>query len=469
MTKRDQPILATLTKAPYGGDWNPEQWDKDVVLEDIKLFREAGIDIVTINVFGWTKDQPEEGRYDFTWIDELITLVKAEGINVCLATGTAAHPAWMANKYPDILRTDFAGRKRKWGDRHNSCPSSPAYHKFAPALAGALAERYRNESAVVLWHVSNEYTGMCWCDRCEEAFRVWLKKRYGTLDALNAAWNSRFWSQYITDWDEIVVPNQLSVQWTERATANQPLTLDYSRFFTDAQIGLYELEANEIRRMIPDAVITTNFMESYRPYDYRRWASKLDVVSWDSYPFPGVAPDRTAFNHSMMRGLKDGQSFLLMEQTPSQTNWQPANSLKRPLVMRLQSWQALAHGADSIMFFQMRRARGACEKFHGAVIEHHGRADTRVFSEVSALGAELARVGDAFLGGRTNAEVAVWFDWECWWGAENSMGPNCLLNYVEVVERHYAAFHRLGVPCDVVGPGSDLSASRFCGRPCCIC
>ena len=465
MTKRDQPILATLTKAPYGGDWNPEQWDSDVVREDIKLFREAGIDLVTINVFGWTKDQPEEGRYDFTWIDELIALVKAEGINVCLATGTAAHPAWMAKKYPDILRTDFGGRKRKWGDRHNSCPSSPAYHKFAPALAGALAERYRNEKAVVLWHVSNEYTGMCWCDRCEAAFRVWLKKRYGTLDALNAAWNSRFWSQYITDWDEIVVPNQLSVQWSERATANQPLTLDYSRFFTDAQIGIYELEADEIHRLIPDAIVTTNFMETYRPYDYRRWAPKLDVVSWDSYPFAGVAPDRTAFNHSMMRGLKDGQSFLLMEQTPSQTNWQPVNSLKRPGVMRLQSWQALAHGADSILFFQMRRARGACEKFHGAVIEHSGRSDTRVFSEVSALGAELARVGTSFLGGRTNAEVAVWFDWECWWGVENSMGPNGSLNYTEVVERHYAAFHRLGVPCDVVGPGSDLSGVKILWAP----
>lgn len=459
------PVLASLAKAPFGGDWNPEQWDDETVREDIRLFREAGIDIVTVNVFAWAKDQPEEGRYDFAWLDKIISMVKEAGINVCLATGTAAHPAWMAKKYPDILRTDFSGRKRKWGDRHNACPSSPAYRRLAPSLAGALAERYRNEKSIVLWHISNEYTGMCWCERCEAEFRLWLKKRYGTLDALNAAWNSRFWSQYIGDWDEIVVPNQLTVQWTERATANQPLVLDYSRFFTDAQMGVCSLEIDAIRKQIPDAVVTTNFMGTYRPYDYRRWARTLDVVSWDSYPSPGEAPDRTAFSHSVMRGLRDGQSFLLMEQTPSQTNWQPVNTLKRPGVMRLQSWQALAHGADSVMFFQMRRSRGACEKFHGAVIEHHGRADTRVFREVSSLGAELDRVGDAFLGGRTNAEVAVWFDWESWWACENSMGPNGSLSYYDVVQRHYAAFHRLGVPCEVVGPGSDLSGVKVLWAP----
>jgi beta-galactosidase len=465
LSTRDRPVLASLSKAPFGGDWNPEQWDAETVREDIRLFGEAGIDLVTVNVFGWTKDQPEESRYDFAWLDEIIHLAKAAGINVCLATGTAAHPAWMAKKYPDILRTDFSGRRRKWGDRHNACPSSPAYRKFAPALAAALAERYRDEKAVVLWHISNEYLGMCYCERCEAAFRLWLKKRYGSLDALNAAWNSRFWSQYIGDWDEIVAPNQLTVQWSDRSTANQPLVLDYSRFFTDAQIEVCALEADEIHRLIPGSVVTTNFMGTYRPYDYRRWAQTLDVVSWDSYPSPGEAPDRTAFAHATMRGLKNGQSFLLMEQTPSQTNWQPVNTLKRPGVMRLQSWQAIAHGSDSVLFFQMRRARGACEKFHGAVIDHHGRSDVRVFREVSALGAELSLAGDAFLGGRTNGPVAIWFDWESWWAVENSMGPNGSLSYYDVVQRHYAAFHRLGVPCEVVGPGSDLSGVKVLWAP----
>lgn len=401
MTKPD------FKKIPYGGDWNPEQWNSDIWQEDVKLFREAGIDLLSINVFGWTLLQPDEDTFDFTLLDEVFALLHAHGMRVCLGTGTAAHPAWMATRYPDILRVDELGRQRKFGNRHNSCPSSPTYRRFAPRLAGALAERYGAHPALALWHISNEYSGVCYCERCEVRFRAWLRARYGTLDALNHAWNARFWNQTITDWDEIVAPNALSVQAHERRTVMQGLSLDYLRFNSDNLLDTYLLEQRAIRVHQPHALITTNLMGTYRPLDYRRWAPHLDIIAWDSYPGPNDTPSSTALKHDLMRSLRGGQPFLLMEQTPSQTNWQAYNALKRPGVMRLQSYQAVAHGADAVMFFQMRRSPGAGEKFHGAVIEHHGRPDTRVFREVAALGAELQQLGDLTLGKRIAARAAV--------------------------------------------------------------
>lgn len=454
-------------KVAFGGDWNPEQWDEDSVLEDIALFAQAGIDLLSINVFGWTLCQPSEEVYDFSYLDWIVGLLRKAGMRVCMGTGTAAHPAWMARSYPDILRTDFQGRVRKFGDRHNSCPSSPAYHRFAPELARRLAEHFRDEPSIVMWHVSNEFMGACYCEHCRRQFHDWLRRRYSSLDALNNAWNSRFWNQYLSDWDEIELPNVLTVQWGDRNTAMPQISLDFNRFNSDNILGMYTMERDAIRSQLPNALITTNFMGPYRGLDYRRWAPELDIVAWDSYPGRDSPPAETAFNHSLMRGLKPDGHFLLMEQTPSQTNWAPYNALKRPGVMRLESYQALAQGSDSLLFFQMRRSRGGCEKFHGAVIEHSGRSDVRVFQEVAELGAELEALGPAFEAARYEAKAAIWFDWNCWWGLENSMGPNKDLQYLDLCRQYYSALYRSGFAVDVVGPGSDLGEYRLLLAPAC--
>ncbi|UQN09058.1 beta-galactosidase [Deinococcus sp. QL22] len=452
-------------KISYGGDWNPEQWDCGVWHEDIRLFREAGIDLLSINIFAWTRLQPDEATFDFAQLDEIVALLHGNGMQVCLGTGTAAHPAWMATRYPDILRVDAQGRKRKFGNRHNSCPSSPTYRHFAPRLAGALAQRYGQHPALALWHISNEFSGTCYCGNCEIRFREWLRAKYGSLDALNHAWNAPFWNQTVTVWDEIVAPNALTVQRDDRHTCMQGLSLDYLRFNSDNLLDSYLLEDRAIREHQPNAVITTNLMGAYRPINYRAWAPHMDVIGWDSYPGRDQPASRTAMLHGLMRGLKNGAPFLLMEQTPSQTNWQPHNALKRPGVMRLQSLQAVAHGADAVMFFQMRRSPGAGEKFHGAVIEHHGRSDTRVFREVAALGAELRQLADLTLGLRLSARAAVWFDWESWWACENSMGPSAALDYVEEVWKVYDALHAANIAVDLVGPASDLSGYRLLAAP----
>lgn len=450
-------ISSKLPKMFYGGDYNPEQWDHETHLEDLRMFQLAGIDIATINVFSWALIQPDEVTYHFEGLDQLINSLYESGVYICLATSTAAHPAWMAKKYPDVLRVDADGRKRKFGGRHNSCPNSPTYRKYSEKIADKLAERYKDHPAVLVWHISNEYGGDCYCDNCEKAFRVYLKQRYQTLEQLNKAWNTNFWGHTFYDWDEIVLPSNLSEHWGDNNSTFQGISLDYSRFNSDSMLDCYRLEYDAIKKHIPDSVVTTNLMGFFKQLDYFKWAKYMDIVSWDSYPGLATPVSFTAMAHDLMRGLKDGQPFMLMEQTPSQQNWQPYNSLKRPGVMRLWSYQSVAHGADTIMFFQLRRSVGACEKYHGAVIEHVGHEHTRVFREVAELGKELQLLGDKTLDAAVDAKVAIVFDWDNWWAIEKSSGPTVALNYVDQIHKYYAAFFRRNIQVDIVSVDTDIS------------
>ncbi|MGN7412170.1 beta-galactosidase [Paenibacillus sp. SAF-068] len=450
-------ISSKLPKMFYGGDYNPEQWDHETHLEDLRMFQLAGIDIATINVFSWALIQPDEVTYRFEELDQLINRLYENGVYICLATSTAAHPAWMAKKYPDVLRVDADGRKRKFGGRHNSCPNSPTYRKYAEKIADKLAERYKDHPAVLVWHISNEYGGDCYCDNCEKAFRVYLKERYETLEQVNKAWNTNFWGHTFYDWDEIVLPSNLSEHWGNNNSTFQGISLDYSRFNSDSMLDCYLLEYDAIKKHIPNSVVTTNLMGFFKQLDYFKWAKYMDIVSWDSYPGLATPVSFTAMAHDLMRGLKDGQPFMLMEQTPSQQNWQPYNSLKRPGVMRLWSYQSVAHGADTIMFFQLRRSIGACEKYHGAVIEHVGHENTRVFREVAELGKELQILGDSTLDASVESKVAIVFDWDNWWAIEKSSGPTVALNYVDQIHKYYAAFFRRNIQVDIISVDTDMS------------
>ena len=446
-----------LPKIWYGGDYNPEQWEADTWAEDDRLFKLAGIDVATINVFSWALNQPSEDEYDFEWLDETIERLHKNGVGICLATSTGAHPAWMAKKYPEVTRVDYNGRKRKFGGRHNSCPNSPVFRKYSARIADKLAERYKDHPALLIWHVSNEYGGYCYCDNCAEAFRVWLRKRYGSIDALNKAWNTRFWGHTFYEWDEIVPPNALSEEWDSNRTNFQGISIDYRRFQSESLLDCYRLEYDAIKKHTLDVPVTTNLMGFYPELDYFEWAKHMDVVSWDNYPSLDTPVSLTAMTHDLMRGLKQGQPFMLMEQTPSQQNWQPYNSLKRPGVMRLWSYQAVARGADTVMFFQLRRSIGACEKYHGAVIEHVGHEHTRVFRESAELGRELQQLGDRLLDSRPNARVALVYDWENRWATDLTSGPTVALKYQNEVHKYYDALFKLGIQADMIGVETDLS------------
>ncbi len=457
-----------VTKILYGGDYNPEQWPEEVWQTDMQLFAQAGIDVVTLNVFSWAALQPNEETYDFSKLDKIMQMASSHNLKVCLATSTAAHPAWMARRYPDILRTGPDGMKRKFGARHNSCPNSPTYRKYAVALARQLARRYGHYDNLVAWHVSNEYGGECYCENCEKAFRVWLRKKYGTLEALNHAWNTAFWGHTFYDWDEIVLPDLRSEEFMYGSTVRtnfQGISLDYRRFNSDSLLECYCLERDALREVTPQVPVTTNLMGYYYGLDYQKWGKEMDFISWDSYPEYGEPEGKNAMWHDVMRGAGGGAPFALMEQSPSISNWHAYCALKRPGVMRLYSYQAVAHGADTVMFFQMRRSVGACEKFHSAVIDHVGHGETRQFRELAALGRELKQLGGLTLGGRTPAQAAIVFDWDNWWATSLSAGPSVEINYPEEVYRWYDGLARHNIPVDFVGVDQDLSGYKVVFAP----
>ncbi len=454
-----------VNKIVYGGDYNPEQWSEDIWEEDMRLFKLAHIDIVTLNVFSWASLQPDENTYDFSKLDKIMELVRKNDLKVCLATSTGAHPAWMAKKYPDILRTEMNGMKRKFGGRHNSCPNSPTYHKYSLRLVEKLASRYKDYDNIISWHISNEFGGECYCENCEKAFRVWLKDKYKTIEELNRVWNTSFWGHTFYEFDEVVLPNLLSEHFAADRTMFQGISLDYKRFNSDSMLACFQEEYEVLKNITPDLPITTNLMGFYPVLDYQKWAKYMDFASWDSYPSNGDSMAKMAMTHDLIRGLKGGDPFVLMEQTPSVTNWQPYNALKRPGVMRLWSYQAVAHGADAVMFFQMRRSIGACEKFHGAVIDHAGHENTRVFRELTALGGELEKIGDMTLGAKSEKKVALLFDWDNWWAVQLSAGPSCELKYYEEVLHFYTALHSNNIPVDIIGTEDDLNEYKVVVAP----
>jgi beta-galactosidase len=447
MIKKDVFFPAIL----HGGDYNPEQWPEAVWDDDVRLMQEAHCNVATVPVFGWVSLQPDEDTWTFDWLDRVLDKLHAGGISACLATATASVPAWVDQKYPDILQVGPDGCRKKHGGRHVFCPNSKNFRRLSTDLTRRLAERYRNHPALLVWHVSNEYGNYCYCDQCADAFREWLKARYGSLEELNARWTAKFWGHTYTDWQQIETPTANG----ERSM--QGLLIDYNRFQSDSILSCYKAEAAVLREVTPQIPITTNLMGAFKPLDYHKWAAEMDIVSWDNYPPRGADPAGIAFHHDLMRGLKQGQPFMLMEQTPSQQNWQAYNALKRPGIMRLWSYQAMAHGADTVMYFQWRRSQGAQEKYHGAVVEHVGTSAPRVFQEVAQLGKELEKLGAQTLGGRVPAKAALLFDWDNWWALEFSSGPSVDLKYVAQVQAWHKALFTLGIPLEIVSPDADLS------------
>ena len=448
----------------YGGDYNPNQWPKDIWQGDMRIFKDAHINTATINVFSWAKIQPSEHEYNFDELDEIVDMLSKENYDIVFATSTAALPGWMVRKYPEVMFTDYEGRQHKFGGRHNACPNSFVFKHYARELAYKLAERYADNPHVTCWHVSNEYGNECFCENCQKAFRVWLKDKYKTIDALNRAWNMEFWGHTVYDWDDVVPPNALSDGIGSEKTAFAGISIDYRRFYSDSQLACFKMERDAIRSVKPDAFVTTNLMGTFKGLDYFKWAKEMDVVSWDNYPSYDTPWSSIAMTHDLMRGLKD-EPFMLMEQTPSQQNWQKYNSLKRPGQMRAQSYQTLAHGADTIQFFQLRRSVGGCEKFHGAVIAHAGSENTRVFREVAQLGAELESFGDRTLGSRNEAEVGLIFDWDNYWALEYTSGPSEDLKYVDQIHQYYQYFYKKNIGVDMIPVDADFSKYKIVVAP----
>lgn len=454
----------------HGGDYNPEQWLErpEILEEDIILMKEAGINCVTLGVFSWSMLEPEEGNYDFAWLAERIDRLYENGIQVILATPSGAMPHWLTQKYPEVMQVQEDEKRNLPGRRHNFCYTSPVMREKIRRMDLELSRRFGKHPAVILWHISNELggnwgDGACHCEQCQSAFRKWLRKKYHTLEELNHAWWNRFWSHVYTDWEQIHSPAP------HGEALSHGLKLDWKRFVTEQMTDFCREEIHAVREY-SDRPVTTNFMDFFKNLNYHRLQSCLSVISWDSYPQWHASKDevpaavRAAAGHSMMRSMKK-QPFLLMESTPSCVNWRSFNPVKRPGMHMLSSMQAIAHGSDSVLYFQWRKGRGAYEKFHGAVVDHRNGGAARTFREVSEVGERLAAVQGLIEGTVNRPGAAIVFDWENWWALEDASGPRLDLDYVSEVLKHYQVFWEQGVDVDFVNMDEALEGYRIVCAP----
>lgn len=457
-------------KILHGGDYNPEQWleSPEILEEDLALMKEAGVNCVTLGVFSWAMLEPEEGVYRFEWLEDIIGKLHENGIRVILATPSGAMPHWMTAKYPEVMQVMEDGKRNLPGRRHNFCYTSPIMREKIRQMDMELSKRFGKHEAVILWHISNELggnfgDGTCHCELCQEAFRGWLKKKYGTLDRLNHAWWNRFWSHVYTDWSQIhsPVPNGECLV--------HGLKLDWKRFVTEQMTDFCEAEIEAVKTY-SELPVTTNFMDFFKNLDYHRLSRCLDVVSWDNYPHWHIDRDevpaavRAAANNSMMRSMKK-QPFLLMESTPSCVNWRSVNPVKRPGMHMLSSMQAVAHGSDSVQYFQWRKGRGSYEKFHGAVVDHKNGNNTRTFREVSEVGKRLSNMQDSIRDTINRPKAAFIFDWENWWALEDCAGPRLDIDYVAEVLKHYQVFWENGIDVDFVNMDASLDGYTMVCAP----
>jgi len=450
----------------FGCDYYPEHWPEERWEEDARMMKEAGFNVVRMGEFAWSKLEPKEGQFDFTWLDKAIEILGRYNIKTILGTPTAAPPPWLAKKYPEILRVDKQGIRTSFGGRRSYCPNSSVYHTYSQKIVSKMAEHYKDNENVVGWQIDNEFggdreKGLCYCKQCARSFRKWLRNKYETIDKLNQEWGTVFWSQIYTEWDEIPVPRELE-------TAHNPsLLLDYRRFISDSYITYQKLQLDILRRICPDKFITNNLMGLFNGIDYYKLARPLDFISWDNYPnlrFVGgeKSPVIVSLSHDLMRGLK-GKSFWVTEEQSGPSGWQCVDPTPYPGEIRLWTYQAIAHGAEGILYFRWRTSRFGTEQFWHGILDHSG-IPTRRYEEVKKVGWELKRIGEKITGLKFPQKVAMLTSYDEQWAFEIQPN-NPKFNYQE----HFASYYRLlnawNIPVDVVSTKEDLSKYKLVIAP----
>ncbi len=448
-------------KLLHGADYNPEQWldCPEILEEDIKLMKKAGINCVSLGIFSWSQLELDDGRYSFEWMEDIIEKLYQNHIYTILATPTGAIPPWLSAAHEEVLQVNEYGVRNYAGNRHNFCPGSPVMRRKMRAIDSKLSQKFGQHPGVIAWHISNEYGGNgraadCHCPYCQEEFRKWLQEKYGTLENLNKAWWTTFWSHSYTDWSQIHSPSERG------ENVLHGLKLDWKRFVSHQLLDFAKEEIAAVREY-SDRPVTTNMMGFFKPLNYFEWGKEFDFISWDNYPdwhseeneFRVAAEAAAA--HSLMRGLKKAP-FLMMESTPSMVNWRPVNTLKRPGMHSLSSLQAIAHGSDSVQYFQWRKSRGSCEKFHGAAVDHKNGENTRVFGDVCEVGKRLRNISEYVWGTCSHAKIAMIFDWENWWAVEDVCGVE-KLDYKNLFCKYFYPFWEMGVNVDIQNMEGDFS------------
>lgn len=447
----------------FGVDYYPEHWPEERWTEDAQLMAEAGFNVVCLAEFAWSRMEPQEGQYDFDWLDRAISILASHDIRIVLGTPTASPPPWLMAKYPDIFRVREDGRRVTFGNRREYCPNNPVYHAYTRRIVTQMAEHYADHPAVIGWQIDNEFGDRCYCPICAQAFQEWLQSRYTSLDALNQKWGTVFWSHVYTDWDQIPVP------LTTGGSPNPGLALDFYRFSSDSYVAYQQVQTDILREMCPDHFVTHNF----HGFHYDRLncfdlARDLDFVAWDNYRRTGwllqaeVDFSYAALAHGAMRGLKR-QNFWVMEQQAGQGGWEMVSVAPRPGELRLWAYQSIAHGADAILFFRWRTARFGTEQYWHGLLDHDGHAGRR-YQGIKRMGAEISRVGEQIVGSTVKPSVAMILSYDSRF-AFQIQANNPQFSYLGHFHQVYRALHEHHVPIDVVAPIADLSSYKLVVAP----
>ena len=443
----------------FGGDYNPEQWPKEVWKNDIELMQKANVNLVSLGIFSWANIEISDGNYQFGWLDEIMDLLHEGGISVDLATATASPPAWLSAAHPEILPVNFDGIRLEFGGRQAYCAASKVYQQKAAALTEQIAKRYAEHPAVVMWHVNNEYgchAPYCYCDASKAAFVQWLQKKYASLDELNASWGTDFWSQRYRNWDDIPAPKRTP----DGTHPNPGAQIDFRRFSSEITLELFKTERDIIKKYDSVNPVTTNFMsmKGTHAMDYFAWAKEVDFVSTDHY-----LAQHDIENHidlaqmaDLTRGFADGKQWLLMEHSSSAVNWQPRNYAKTPGQEKRNAMSFVARGSQGAMYFQWRQSQAGSERFHSAMVPHGGE-NTRVYREVAELGKLLSDHPELSKHATDKAEVAIVFDYEQFWAMMQANLPTEDLSYPDTVAAWYRALYKEGIQADFVPANVDAA------------
>lgn len=443
----------------FGGDYNPEQWPKEVWKNDIELMQKANVNLVSLGIFSWANIEISDGNYQFGWLDEIMDLLHEGGISVDLATATASPPAWLSAAHPEILPVNFDGIRLEFGGRQAYCAASKVYQQKAAALTEQIAKRYAKHPAVVMWHVNNEYgchAPYCFCDASKAAFVQWLQKKYASLDELNASWGTDFWSQRYRNWDDIPAPKRTP----DGTHPNPGAQIDFRRFSSEITLELFKTERDIIKKYDSVNPVTTNFMsmKGTHAMDYFAWAKEVDFVSTDHY-----LAQHDIENHidlaqmaDLTRGFADGKQWLLMEHSSSAVNWQPRNYAKTPGQEKRNAMSFVARGSQGAMYFQWRQSQAGSERFHSAMVPHGGE-NTRVYREVAELGKLLSDHPELSKHATDKAEVAIVFDYEQFWAMMQANLPTEDLSYPDTVAAWYRALYKEGIQADFVPANVDAA------------
>ena len=449
-------------KILYGGDYNPEQWldYPDILKQDIELMKEAKINTITLGMFSWSKLEPKEGVFNFDWLEDIIKKLSENKINIILGTPSGAKPTWLGNKYEEVRVVRNDGIRELQGNRHNFCTNSPIYREKISIINTKLAQislKYKN---IILWHISNEFGADCHCELCQQKFREWLKEKYENIENLNKMWWTTFWSHSYENFDEIHTPMTIGEM---SITA---LDINYRQFMVKNYIDFFNFEKKCIKSITNHLPFTTNYHGTgNNNMNYREFSKHVDIISYDSYPEWMIKNNldvafETAFNFDLMRSTDLNKPFMLMESSPSSTNWQSYSKLKPNNLLSLASLQSIAHSSLSVLYFQIRQSRGSAEKFHGAIIDHSGKSNHRVFKEVKKLGETLEKLDYKL----TNVEtkVAIYYSWINKYALERTQGPrNEGMNYYENVLKIYKTLKSMGINIDIVFEDSKLDKYKL--------